>query len=107
MTHTEIVVGVVLDEAALTLEELARACAVDARWVVEHVEAGILGDGSLGVSHWHFSSNDLTRARCLRQLERAFAAEPELAALVADLQAEIRSLRQQLRAAGFSESRSG
>lgn len=105
MTQTEIVVGVVLDEAGLTLEELARACAVDTAWVIERVEAGILGDGAPALSHWRFRSSDLTRARRLRQLEHAFAAEPELAALVADLQEEIRALRQQLSAAGVYESR--
>ena len=35
--------GVLLDEAALSLEELARACAVEPDWVIRHVRAGVLG----------------------------------------------------------------
>ena len=32
--------GVVIDDAALTLEELAQACAVQRDWVVQHVSNG-------------------------------------------------------------------
>jgi len=40
---------------------------------------------------------ELQRARHIRRLEVAFEAEPELAALVADLLEELDSLRAQLR----------
>lgn len=43
MGQTQIVVGVALEEAALTVDELARACAVEPGWVVERVQTGILG----------------------------------------------------------------
>ncbi|KJS06224.1 MAG: MerR family transcriptional regulator [Gammaproteobacteria bacterium BRH_c0] len=102
MTQHTIVTGIVLDDAALTLEELARACAVEPQWVVERIEAGFFGDGSLQVSHWRFSSRDLTRARRIRQLERDFDAAPELAALMADLVEEVEQLKGRLRAAGLS-----
>src|SRR5690606_10299180 len=102
MTQHTIVTGIVLDEAALTLEELARACAVEPQWVVERIEAGFFGDGSLQLSHWRFSSRDLTRARRIGQLERDFDAAPELAALMADLVEEVEQLKGRLRAAGLS-----
>jgi chaperone modulatory protein CbpM len=68
---------------------------------VERIEAGILGDGSLHVASWRFTSNDLTRARRMRQLERDFDAVPELAALVADLLEEVDRLKVRLNAAGL------
>jgi chaperone modulatory protein CbpM len=94
--------GELIDESALTLEELARACAVETEWVVEHIESGLLADGSRYVANWRFTSRDLTRARRLRQFERDFEAEPELAALVADLLEQVERLKGRLRAAGLS-----
>ena len=104
MTQNDIVTGVLLDEVALTLEELAQACAVEPQWIVERVEAGILGDGSMHVTSWHFTSIDLTRARRMRQLERDFDAVPELAALMVDLLEEVERLKRRLKAAGLTVS---
>lgn len=101
MTQNDIATGELLDEIVFTLEELARACAVEPQWIVERVEAGILGDGSVRVTGWRFTSRDLTRARRLRQLERDFDAAPELAALTADLIEEVERLKGRLRAAGL------
>ena len=50
---------------------------------------------------WRFSSADLARARRMRQLERDFEADPELAALVADLLEEVADMRARLRRAGL------
>jgi chaperone modulatory protein CbpM len=90
--------GELLDEVALSLEELARACAVEPDWVVRHVHAGVLGaDGSVEVSLWRFRSGDLLRARRLLGVERAFDANEDIAALVLDLGDEIHRLRARLR----------
>lgn len=102
MTQIEIVSGVLLDDVALTLEELAHACSVEPQWVVERIETGILGDGSMQVTSCRFTSSDLTRARRLRQLEREFEAVPELAALVVDLIEEVERLRRQLKTTGLT-----
>jgi chaperone modulatory protein CbpM len=102
MTRNDVLAGELLDEAALTLEELAHACAVEPQWIVERVEAEILGDGSLHIAHWRFTSRDLTRARRLRQLERDFDAAPELAALTADLIEEVERLKRRLESAGLA-----
>ncbi len=92
---------VVIDEEAhsLTVEELAAACAVEPDWVIERVEAGFIG-GSAAVARtrWRFASAELVRARRLASLERDMDANPELAALVADLIEEVQALRQRLRA---------
>lgn len=101
MNDEDIASGELIDEAALTLEELARACSVESEWVVERVESGLLADGSRYVASWRFTSHDLTRARRMRQLECTFEAEPELAALVADLLEDVEYLKGRLRAVGL------
>jgi chaperone modulatory protein CbpM len=95
--------GELIDEVTLTLEELARACSVEVEWVVEHIESGLLADGSPYVASWRFTSRDLIRARRLYRLERDFEAAPELAALAADLIEENQRLKERLRAAGPSD----
>lgn len=96
-----IVQAVLVDEAALTLEELARACAVEPDWVVRRVRTGILLDSAADDSvYWRFTSADLVRARRLCQVERDFDANDDVAALVVDLSEEIRRLRCKLSAAG-------
>lgn len=104
-----ILTAVVVDDVALTLEELAQACAVEPDWVVARVRTGILLDAApdSGADHsadhssgWRFTSADLVRARRLCQIERDFDANDDVAALVVDLSEEIRRLRGKLNAAG-------
>jgi chaperone modulatory protein CbpM len=93
--------GVLLDEVALSLEELARACEVEPEWVIRHVQAGVLGEGdSVEVTTYEFRSGDLVRARRLLSLERVFDANEDIAALVLDLGDEIHRLRARLRVLG-------
>lgn len=101
MQENECLNGVLLDETALTLDELACACNVEPDWVMRHVRSGLLGDMTVEVSGWHFRSGDLARARRLLRLERDFDADEELAALVVDLADEIRRLRARLHALGI------
>ncbi|CAM4092133.1 chaperone modulator CbpM [Vreelandella rituensis] len=102
MEQQRIIRGELIDEATLTLEDLARACSVEIDWVIERIESGLLADGSPYVASWRFTSHDLTRARRLCQLERDFEAAPELAALATDLIEENQRLRDRLRAAGMA-----
>lgn len=98
MSHSEIITAYVIeDEACLTLDELCAACAVEPRWVIHHVEEGLLPLLSGPVDNWRFSSACLTRTRRMRALERDFDAVPELAALMADLLEEVETLRARLR----------
>jgi chaperone modulatory protein CbpM len=91
-----------LDDDHLSVEELARACGVEPRWVSEHVEAGLLDIAPQSPSgHWRFASVSLVRARRLADLERMFDAPPEIAALTVDLIEEVQRLRERLRAAGL------
>ena len=102
MPSIEIITSVVVDEVTLDLDELARACAVDAVWIVERVEAGLLDAlHRQQPASWRFSSAELARARRLAALERDFDANPELAARVADLIEEVARLKRRLKAAGL------
>ena len=93
--------GVLLDDVALTLEELARAVDVEPDWVIRHVHAGVLGGiPAVQVTSWRFRSHDLQRARRLLGVERDFDANEQLAALVVDMADEIRRLRARMRALG-------
>jgi chaperone modulatory protein CbpM len=102
MQEHESVSGTLVDEAALSLDELARACQVEPDWVVRHVQAGVLGGTTqVQVTSLRFRSGDLARARKLLSIERDFDANEQLAALVIDLGDEIRRLRARLHALGI------
>jgi len=92
MRQDEILSGQLLDEVALSLDELARACAVDPQWIVQRVEAGVLS-GTTQHPTWYFASASLVRARRLINIERNFDANLELAALVVDLMEEVERLK--------------
>ncbi len=99
----EALVGELLEEAALTLDELARACRVPPGWVIERVESGLIDVSPSQPGVWRFTSASLVRARRLVSLETTFDAAPELAALTTDLIEEVAQLRQRLRDAGLDE----
>ena len=63
---------------------------------VERLEAGLL-QGEQSGGRWLFTSSTVLRARRLARLESSFDADPELAALTADLIEEVAVLRQRLR----------
>lgn len=96
MSDDEVLIASLLEDACLTLEQLAAGCAVETDWVVRHVEEGLLPPAGGVQGEWRFSSALLLRARRIRALERDFDAIPELAALVADLLQEMDELRVRL-----------
>lgn len=100
MPDRSVLLGTLLDDACLTLEQLCNACAVRPEWVVVHVQEGRLHPPGDRPAQWRFGSRDLWRVRQMRRLEIVFDAEPELAALVADLMEELDRLRAQLRTIG-------
>ncbi len=99
------VAAVVLDDdTPLDTQELARACCVGESWVVERVEAGLLETFGAGPGRqWQFTGASLVRARRMLHLEQGFDANPELAALTADLIEEVARLRARIRAAGLHD----
>jgi chaperone modulatory protein CbpM len=96
-------IAMLLEDARLTLEEVAVSCAVSREWIIEQVHAGaLLAEVDPDPGRWTFSGRDLLRARRLQTLERTFDANPELAGLVADLFDELERLRVRLRRAGLT-----
>jgi chaperone modulatory protein CbpM len=100
MMHEGLEGGVVVDEAMLTIDELARACACEPAWVAERIELGILECHLAAGGEARFASAGLVRARRLLAIERRFDADPELAALAVDLIEEVQMLRRRLAAGG-------
>ena len=101
MTEPDVLIGIALEEACLTLEQLAAACAVEPEWVVHHVREGLVPAPGGPAAEWRFSAATLRRARRLSAIERDFEAGPELAALFADLLEEMDEMKARLRRAGL------
>jgi chaperone modulatory protein CbpM len=87
----------------LAATELAHAVGADTAWVVQLVEVGILQhrDDRDGAERWQFSSADLQHALEARRLERDFGVGLDAAALILDLQHEVRRLKATLQAHGL------
>ena len=96
MREDEILVGCLLEDSWLTIDQVAAACVVEPDWLLRHLKADLFTHAESVAGVWRFSGPALTRARRMRQLERDFDAVPELAALVADLQEELDDLRARL-----------
>lgn len=94
-----------IGDSALSTDELARACARSIEWVSAHVEEGLL-QGERHGDQWRFGALALLRARRIAHLEGCFDADPQLAALTADLIEEVAQLRRQLAALGKLPERS-
>lgn len=97
MHNEEVIVGVLVEDSWLTLEQVAAACTVEPEWLLRHIAEGLLPGAASVSGTWHLSSAGLVRARRMRQLERDFEAGPELAALVSDMLEELDVLRQRVR----------
>ncbi len=96
-------IAALLEDLRVGIAELAGNCGVDETWIVEHVEAGVLLEGSdRDPARWVFTSRDVVRARRLCEVERRFDANAELAGLFVDLQEELDRLRARLRREGLS-----
>ncbi len=97
MRDDEIVIGTLLDECWLTLEQVAATCQVDTDWLQRHIDEGLVPHLDSVGGTWRLSGGMVARIRRTRQIETDFEAQPELAALVADLLEEMDDLRAQLR----------
>ena len=84
------------EEVQLSLEELASAGGIQPAWVVERIRAGLISIDGSEPARWRFTDLHLTRVRRMVSMERDMDANPELAALVADLIEEVHQLRSRL-----------
>jgi chaperone modulatory protein CbpM len=93
--------SVIGDEGVLSIEELARACSAEARWIIELVAVGVLEPQGTEISRWRFRAADLTCARRVARLQRDFDASLDAAAVMLDLLDQIEQLRARLKRAGL------
>ncbi len=101
MRDDDVLIGSLMEDSWLTLEQLAAACMVEENWLAQHLQDDLLPQVITVAGLWRLSGPSRLRARRMRQLERDFEAAPELAALVADMLGEMDSLRARLRCAGL------
>jgi chaperone modulatory protein CbpM len=101
MRDDDILIGTLMEDSWLTLDQVAAACRVDAAWLLRRIEEGLFPHAESVAGTWRFSGTSLLRARRMRQLEQDFDAVPELAALMADLLEEMDMLRARLRRNGL------
>ena len=104
MSHLTLVTAAAIDhDNPVTLQELAHACGADVDWVVQLVEVGIVQVQSplAQWQSWCFYSADLRKALEARRLERDFGVGLDAAALILDLQQEVRRLKAALQARGL------
>jgi chaperone modulatory protein CbpM len=107
MHHVSVTTTVVSASAPIDAGELAHACGADIGWIVQLVEMGIVQAPATAAppEQWRFHSTDLQRALDARRLERDFGMNLDSAALVLDLRAELRRLKDLLRAHGLHDGR--
>ena len=94
-TYTFTTTLVVDHEHPLAIDELAHACGAQIEWVQQLVTVGILvvPNASEPPQIWRFDSHDLKTALETKRLERDFGVALDVAALILDLQHEVRRLR--------------
>jgi len=85
---------------SLAARDLAHACGAGVDWVVQLVEIGIVEQSppEAEPERWRFRGADLQRALEARRLQRDFGVELDAAALILDLEHEVRRLKAVLQA---------
>ena len=99
ITLTTVVATSISREQPLSAADLAHACGADLAWVEELVVLGIAGQASAEQTRQAcFDSADLQCALEASRLQRDFGVSLDAAALILDLQHEVRRLKASLRA---------
>ena len=96
MVDKEVLIGSLMEDSWLTLEQVAKACQVEPDWLLLHIQEGLLPQAESVAGVWRITTASVLRARRMRDLERDFEAVPELAALMADMLEELDYLRARL-----------
>lgn len=89
--------GLIMEEqAALTLTEICRACAVHDERIIELVEEGVLTPIGRGLKSWRFTGNHVRRASVALRLQNDLGINLAGAALALQLLEEVERLRARL-----------
>lgn len=100
MKHDEPPIEAELLEAreSVSLRELCQACDIEADYVIEFVEVGVVEPyGGRRPDEWRFPPRSLARLQRAVRLRRDLSVEPAGAALALDLIEEVAALRRRLR----------
>jgi chaperone modulatory protein CbpM len=99
-TEDAMTVVAISEDDPIAVQQLAHACGASIEWVIQLVAAGIVEpSASAGrPDEWRFLSTDLRCALDARRLERDFGVGLEAAALILDLEQEVRRLKAALQA---------
>lgn len=84
-----------LEGEVLLVEEMAKICGVERDWLHTRIEQEVI-HAVQREGCYYLCSTSVTRIQQVATIERTFDADPQLAALVADLSEEVRRLRREL-----------
>jgi len=91
---------IVEEEFELTLADLSRTCCVNAEWLIELVDEGVLEPVEMSPVNmkapWHFSGTSVYRVRTIQRLQRDLGVNMAGAALALALLDEMDTLRARL-----------
>lgn len=99
-SHTALpqIIGFVLeDQTELTLADLCRACATQAKVVIELVDEGLIAPSGPTPEYWRFTGLHVQRARVALRLQEDLGVNLAGAALALQLLEELETLRSRLR----------
>jgi chaperone modulatory protein CbpM len=95
--------GTVLDEnVEISLRELCRSCGVNAEYVIEMVEQGVIDPHGPSPREWRFPGPAVRRVQIALRLQQDLRINLSGAALVLDLLEELEALRR--RSSGYGAS---
>jgi chaperone modulatory protein CbpM len=83
-------------ETLHNIDELCLVCNVDANWITELVEHGVIEPIGRVSADWRFTNLSIVRIAKAKRLERDLSLNPPGLAIVLDLLDEIDDLRAQL-----------
>ena len=84
-----------LEGEVLRVEEIASICGVSHEWLHTRIEQEII-HAVHREGRYYLCGTSVVRIQQISKLEQTYDADPQLAALVADLTEEVRRLRRQL-----------
>jgi chaperone modulatory protein CbpM len=83
-------------EPVYSLDELCEACDVEAAWIVELIQHGVVEARGTTASEWRFSSVSVVRLAKAKRFDRDLGVNPAGIALAFDLLADIERLKAHL-----------
>lgn len=83
----------------VTFEELCLACRVDADWVGQLIDEGVIEPIGAAQREWHFASASIVRVAKAKRLHRDLSINAPGLALALDLLDQIEELRVRLKSA--------